>query len=100
MLRCIQQPRETISRHAPRLIQIRINPDKVGLLIGPGGKNIRRLEEETGANVEIEDDGTVTVSSVDAAGAEKAAEQVRLLTEEVQVGKIYNGSVKIGRAHV
>jgi polyribonucleotide nucleotidyltransferase len=93
MLRCIERPRDQISRHAPRLIQIRINPDKIGLLIGPGGKNIRRMEEETGANIEIEDDGTVTVSSVNAEAAETAAEQVRLLTEEVQVGKIYNGRV-------
>ena len=62
-------------------------------MIGPGGKNIRRMEEETKADIEIEDDGTVTVSSVDAEAAEKAAEQVRLLTEEVQVGKIYNGRV-------
>jgi polyribonucleotide nucleotidyltransferase len=93
MLACIEKPRDQISRHAPRLIQIRINPDKIGLLIGPGGKNIRRMEEETKANIEIEDDGTVTVSSIDAESAEKAAEQVRLLTEEVQVGKIYNGRV-------
>jgi polyribonucleotide nucleotidyltransferase len=93
MLSCIDRPRESISIHAPRLIQIRINPDKIGLLIGPGGKNIRRMEAETGATIEIEDDGTVTVASVNAAGAEKAAEQVRLLTEEVQVGKIYNGRV-------
>lgn len=93
MLHSIERPREQISRHAPRLIQIRINPDKIGLLIGPGGKNIRRMEEETAANIEIEDDGTVTVSSVNADAAEKAAEQVRLLTEEVQVGKIYNGRV-------
>ena len=62
-------------------------------MIGPGGKNIRRMEEETKADIEIEDDGTVTVSSIDAEAAEKAAEQVRLLTEEVQVGKIYNGRV-------
>jgi polyribonucleotide nucleotidyltransferase len=93
MLQCIERPRDQISRHAPRLIQIRINPDKIGLLIGPGGKNIRRMEEESGANIEIEDDGTVTVSSINADAAEKAAEQVRLLTEEVQVGKIYNGRV-------
>jgi len=93
MLQCIGQPRDQISRHAPRLIQVRINPDKIGLLIGPGGKNIRKMEEQTGANIEIEDDGTVTVSSINADSAEKAAEQVRLLTEEVQVGKIYNGRV-------
>ncbi len=93
MLECIAQPRPQISMHAPRLIQVRISPDKIGLLIGPGGKNIRRMEEETGATIEIEDDGTVTLASADAASAEKAAEQVRLLCEEVQVGKIYNGRV-------
>ena len=68
MLRSIKRPREEISANAPRLIQIQINPEKIGLVIGPGGKTIRRLQEETGAKIDIEDSGIVTLSSLDAAG--------------------------------
>ena len=70
MLRSIRQPREEISANAPRLIQIQINPEKIGMVIGPGGKTIRRLQEETGAKIDIDDTGVVTLSSLDAAGAE------------------------------
>jgi polyribonucleotide nucleotidyltransferase len=93
MLQTIERPRPEISRHAPRLIQIRIDPDKIGRLIGPGGKTIKGIEADTGARVEVEDDGTVTVSSVDADAADKAREIVESLTEEVKVGKIYTGKV-------
>ena len=93
MLATITQPRETLSDYAPRLVQVKINPNKIGTLIGPGGKVIKKLQEETGARIEIEDDGTVTISSVDGDSAEKAKEMVEKITEEVQVGKIYNGRV-------
>ncbi len=65
MLRAIKRPREEISTNAPRLIQIQINPEKIGLVIGPGGKTIRRLQEETGAKIDIEDSGIVTIASSD-----------------------------------
>ena len=93
MLETIDKPREEISRHAPRLIQIQIDPQKIGKVIGPGGKIIRGIEADTGAHVEIEDDGTVTISSVDADAADKAREAVEALTAEVKVGTVYTGKV-------
>jgi polyribonucleotide nucleotidyltransferase len=74
-------------------LQIRINPEKIGLLIGPGGKTIKGIQEATGARIDIEDDGTVSISHSDAAGAEAAKARVEALTEEVKVGKIYEGKV-------
>jgi polyribonucleotide nucleotidyltransferase len=93
MLRSIKRPREEISANAPRLIQIQINPDKIGLIIGPGGKTIRRLQDESGAKIDIEDSGIVTISSLDAAGAEAARDKIQAMTEGVQVGRIYEGRV-------
>ncbi len=93
MLQTLSKPREEISRHAPRLIQIKINPDKIGKLIGPGGKVIKGIEADTGARVEIDDDGTVTVSCVDAAAAERAREMVENITAEIKVGTVYDGKV-------
>ncbi|AMV37085.1 Polyribonucleotide nucleotidyltransferase [Planctomyces sp. SH-PL62] len=93
MLRSIKRPREEISTNAPRLIQIQINPDKIGLLIGPGGKTIRRLQDETGAKIDIDDSGVVTLASIDASGAEAARDKILAMTEGVQVGRIYEGRV-------
>jgi len=89
----IAEPRPEISKWAPRLLTIKINPEKIGKLIGPGGKNIKALQEETGANVDIEDDGTVYVSAVDGAAAEKCRDIIEAMTAEVKVGKIYSGKV-------
>src|SRR6476660_4147824 len=93
MLKTISYPRTEISRHAPRLITVKINPEKIGLLIGPGGKTIKGIQESTGAKLDIEDDGTVYISHMDAAGAESAKMKVEALTEEVRVGKVYEGRV-------
>ncbi len=93
MLRSIKRPRDEISANAPRLIQIQINPEKIGLVIGPGGKTIRRLQEETGAKIDIEDSGVVTLSSNEAAGAEAARDKILAMTEGVQIGRIYEGRV-------
>ena len=93
MLRSIKRPREEISVNAPRLIQIQINPEKIGLVIGPGGKTIRRLQDETGAKIDIEDSGIVTIASSDSAGAEAARDKIQAMTEGVQVGRIYEGRV-------
>jgi polyribonucleotide nucleotidyltransferase len=93
MLRSIKRPREEISANAPRLIQIQINPEKIGMVIGPGGKTIRRLQEETGAKIDIDDTGVVTLSSLEAAGAESARDKIVAMTEGVQVGRIYEGRV-------
>jgi polyribonucleotide nucleotidyltransferase len=93
MAQTIAEPRPQISEWAPRLLTIKIDPEKIGKLIGPGGKNIKRIQEETGAQIDIEDDGTVFISSVDGASAEKARDIVEAMTAEVKVGKIYNGKV-------
>ena len=79
----LRQPRAGISQHAPRLLTVKINPEKIGLLIGPGGKTIKGIQEATGAKLDIEDDGTVYISHSDAAGAESAKRRVEALTEEV-----------------
>src|SRR5208283_3443176 len=89
----LRAPRGEISRYAPRLLVVRINPEKIGLLIGPGGKTIKGIQESTGAKIDIDDDGTVQISHMDAAGAEAAKARVEALTEEVRVGKVYDGKV-------
>ena len=93
MAQTIAKPRPNISEHAPRILTIRINPEKIGKVIGPGGKTIKKIQEETGANIDIDDDGTVYISSFGMAGAEAARDQIQLMTEEVQIGKIYTGKV-------
>jgi polyribonucleotide nucleotidyltransferase len=86
-------PRSEISNYAPRLLTVKINPEKIGLLIGPGGKTIKGIQEATGAKIDIEDDGTVFISHKDSEGAKAAKARVDALTEEVRVGKIYEGKV-------
>ena len=93
MLGTIRRPRQEVSATAPRLVQTSINPEKIGLLIGPGGKTIRAIQEETGAQIDIAEDGTVTISGEDAQSADAALARVEALTEEIQVGRIYNGKV-------
>ena len=93
MLTCIPRPRTETSRYAPRLLRTKIDPDKIGMLIGPGGKNIRAIQEDTGATIDVEDDGTVTVASVDAESAKAALTRVEACTATVQIGKIYDGTV-------
>lgn len=93
MLSVIPRPAPEISAYAPRLLRTQINPEKIGLLIGPGGKTIRGIQEQTGATIDVEDDGTVIVASSDAAAAEAAMRRVEALTESVKIGKIYDGRV-------
>lgn len=93
MLKTLMQPRAGISAYAPRLLTIKINPEKIGLLIGPGGKNIKGIQEATGAKIDIEDDGTVFIAHSEAAGAEAAKLRVEAITEEVRIGKVYEGRV-------
>ena len=83
MLTAIPVPANEISPWAPRLLRTKIPPDKIGLLIGPGGKTIRGIQEATGAVIEVEDDGTVTIASSDAEAAESAMRRVEALTESV-----------------
>jgi polyribonucleotide nucleotidyltransferase len=93
MLSAIPRPRSTTAESAPRLLRTKINPDKIGLLIGPGGKTIRGIQEEVGCTIDVEEDGTVTVAAADQAAAEEGLARVDALTASVQVGKIYNGRV-------
>jgi polyribonucleotide nucleotidyltransferase len=93
MLTTIRRPRAEISVNAPRLTQTKIDPEKIGLVIGPGGKTIRLIQEETGASIDIQDDGTVTVSAADSQSANEALARIEALTEDIKVGRIYNGTV-------
>jgi polyribonucleotide nucleotidyltransferase len=94
MAKVIDQPRSEISQYAPRIITIKINPEKIGDVIGPGGKIIRAIVEETGAKIDIDDDGTVLIASVEAEAGEAARERVLAIVEEPEIGKEYVGIVR------
>jgi polyribonucleotide nucleotidyltransferase len=93
MLTTISRPKEDISQYAPRLVRTQIPPDKIGALIGPGGKNIRGIQESTGTVIEVTDDGVVTIASSNKEWADAALSAVEALTATVQIGKIYKGRV-------
>jgi polyribonucleotide nucleotidyltransferase len=93
MEQTIPEPRPDISPIAPRIIQIKINPDKIRDIIGPGGKIIRAMVEETGAKIDVEDDGTVSIASADGAAAQAAIDRIRGLTAEAEIGQTYLGTV-------
>ena len=90
----ISKARPELSQYAPRIIIIKVRQDKIGDIIGPGGKTIRGIVEQTGAKIDIEDDGTVFISSVDQKAGETAKEMVLKLVEEPEVGKVYLGKVR------
>ncbi|MFZ1801492.1 MAG: polyribonucleotide nucleotidyltransferase [Candidatus Saccharimonas aalborgensis] len=89
----LAEPRQALSPYAPRIEKIKINPEKIGAVIGKGGEVINKITSETGAMIDIKDDGLITVASSDTASIEKALEWIRGLTEEPEVGKIYTGKV-------
>ncbi|MFH1108619.1 MAG: polyribonucleotide nucleotidyltransferase [Planctomycetota bacterium] len=93
MLTALAAPRPSISDYAPRILTIKVHPDKIGKVIGPGGKFIKSIEAETGATVEIDDDGTVLIACIDMKAAQRALEMVESVSAEVKVGKIYSGRV-------
>jgi polyribonucleotide nucleotidyltransferase len=93
MAKTISEPRKDISKYAPRITSLKINPEKIGALIGPGGKNIKKLVEESGCEIDIEDDGTVNIFSVSAEGMKIAVDAISGMTAEAEVGKIYRGKV-------
>jgi len=93
MLEVISEPRKEMSPYAPRIIIIKINPDKIRDVIGPGGKVINEIIDETGVQIDIEDDGMVFITSPDQASADKASEWVRNLTREVKAGEIFNARI-------
>lgn len=93
MLETIDQPRPQLSAYAPRLISFKIDPDQIGMVIGPGGKTIKGITEQTGAKVDIDNDGTVTVSSIDGESAEKAQRIIQGMTKKLEAGEVYAGKV-------
>lgn len=93
MMTTLAAPRTSMSPYAPRIEKIKINPEKIGAVIGKGGEVINKITSETGAEIDIKDDGLITVASQDAASIERALEWIRGLTEEPEVGKIYEGKV-------
>ncbi len=90
----LDQPRSELSNYAPRIEIIKVNPEKIGGLIGPGGKTIKKIIATTGASIDIEDDGSVFVSSTDPAKSQEAIKMIRGLTEEIEVNRIYVAKVK------
>ena len=93
MNKVLAQPREEISEFAPRIITMKISPSKIRDVIGKGGSTIRALSEETGATIDVSDDGIINIASVDKSGGEAAKERIKQITSDVEVGKIYQGSV-------
>ncbi len=93
MIETIQAPREKLSPYAPRIEKIKINPEKIGAIIGKGGETINKITSETGAEIDIKEDGLVTVAAVDTAAIEKALEWIKSLTVEPEVGETYDGTV-------
>ncbi|HWQ15137.1 MAG TPA: polyribonucleotide nucleotidyltransferase, partial [Roseiflexaceae bacterium] len=93
MTAVIAKPRADLSPYAPRIITLQINPEKIGLLIGPGGKTIRSITEATGATIDVEDDGRVFVATADGEAAARAVSMIEALTREIKVGDIFLGKV-------
>lgn len=93
MLTTMAQPRPTLSPYAPRIEKIKINPEKIGAVIGKGGEMINKITSETGAEIDIKDDGLITVASPDGASIQKALAWIKSLTEEPEVGRVYEGTV-------
>lgn len=93
MLATLAEPRTALSPHAPRIEKIKINPDKIGAVIGKGGDTINAITKETGAQIDIKEDGLISVSAIDAESIQKAIDWIKALTEEPEVGKIYEGKV-------
>jgi polyribonucleotide nucleotidyltransferase len=93
MLACLPKPRAEISSWAPRLLTIKVDPEKIGKIIGPGGKGIKGLEARTGATIDISDDGTVQIACLSAEGAQAAYDAIEQISEGVKLGRIYQGRV-------
>src|SRR5205814_6651882 len=93
MAKALPESRKEMSKYAPRILTLKINPEKIGALIGPGGKNIKRIVEESGCEINIEDDGSVKIYSVSEEGMKIAREAVESMTAEIEVGKVYRGKV-------
>ena len=89
----IPEPRKELSPYAPRIITMQVDPDKIRIIIGPGGKTINAIVEKTGVKIDIDDEGQVFIASTDMEGAEAARKEIELLTKDVEVGEVYEGKV-------
>jgi polyribonucleotide nucleotidyltransferase len=94
MQKAIETPRKEVSAYAPRIVTLKIKPDKIRDVIGPGGKVIRGLVEETGCKIDVEDDGTVLIASADGAALQRAIDAIQAIVAEPEIGKIYRGKVR------
>ncbi|MGH7544676.1 MAG: S1 RNA-binding domain-containing protein, partial [Gemmatimonadota bacterium] len=94
MEKTLREPRPDLSPYAPRILTIQVKPSKIGEVIGPKGKMIRSIEEETGAKLDIDDSGLVTIAAVDGEAGERARQMIAAIIEEPEVGRIYEGVVK------
>jgi polyribonucleotide nucleotidyltransferase len=94
MLEALPAPRADLSKYAPRITTIKVKPDQIRLVIGPGGKTIKGIVDQTGVAIDVEDDGTVNVASADADAVKKAIDIIRGLTAEPEIGAVYEGVVK------
>ena len=94
MAEALQTPREEVAAHAPRILTLKIKPDKIRDLIGPGGKMIRSIVEETGVKIDVEDDGTVYIASADGDAMNRAISKIDAVTADAEIGKSYTGTVK------
>lgn len=90
----IEKPREHLSPYAPRIFTMQIKPDRIRDVIGPGGKIIRGIIEETGVKIDIEDSGIVRIASIDEGSANAAIDMIKMLTKEIEIGTVYTGRVK------
>lgn len=93
MVSVLAQPRQELSQFAPHIDKVKINPDKIGAVIGKGGEMINKITSETGAEIDIKDDGLITVASPDGESIKKAIDWIKALTEEPEIGKTYEGKV-------
>jgi len=93
MIETLAEPRKALSQYAPRIEKIKINPDKIGAVIGKGGETIKKITAETGAQIDIAEDGLITIAAVDTVAIEKAMNWIKGLTEEPEIGTIYEGKV-------
>ena len=93
MSKVLPSPRDVHSEHAPAIVSLKIDPEKIGRIIGPGGKTIRSIQEDSGAKIDIDDDGTVFIAAADQEGGNMALERIKAMTEDAEEGKIYTGKV-------
>ena len=93
MMECISEPRKELSKYAPKITTIHVDPDKIAKVIGPGGKMIKKIVDETGAKIDIDDTGRVFIAAVNTEAANKAIEMIEGITAEAEVGKVYTGKV-------